>query len=348
MGTPIPGSEKDEILDEIRDIYLCSQRYRDAKYSKTNTVDPMRLFEKTKYYKVRFTEVIDLISRRNVFVKKGFAYVPHTDLIAILLSRFRSNLSHKLTIAFRALPYVNRDERVRPLLKKLQHAYLGPSYGTQSNTAQVGAVTAYTVDSYKDSFPMCMREMHAYLKKHHKLKYEGRVQLRLFLKGIGLSMQDSLEYFRTEFCKHPEITPDKFQKEYTYNIRHAYGQEGKRANYPAKPCMALIKGVQPNNDQCHGCPYKYMNSMTMRNKLRAQGLNSTDVDTIIAEMEKPNNYQKACTAHFIAQHKGEEPPQVFEHPNAWYLASVQYYKEKSKNSKPSQEETSQTSIPSQQ
>lgn len=33
------------------------------------------------------------------------------------------------------------------------------------------------------------------------------------------------------------MTDDKFNKEYKYNIRHSYGLEGKRANYPAKKCV---------------------------------------------------------------------------------------------------------------
>lgn len=35
------------------------------------------------------------------------------------------------------------------------------------------------------------------------------------------------------------MTNDKFNKEYKYNIRHSYGLEGKRSNYPARRCVRL-------------------------------------------------------------------------------------------------------------
>ena len=78
------------------------------------------------------------------------------------------------------------------------------------------------------SFPPCMKALHQVLKQQHHLKHYGRLQLGLFLKGIGLTMDESLRYWKQEFTKKNDIDADKFEKNYAYNIRHSYGAEGKR------------------------------------------------------------------------------------------------------------------------
>ena len=48
---------------------------------------------------------------------------------------------------------------------------------------------------------------------------------------LGLSIDEAIAFWRRSFSN---IQDDKFNKEYKYNIRHSYGLEGKRANYPAR------------------------------------------------------------------------------------------------------------------
>jgi DNA primase large subunit len=73
-----------------------------------------------------------------------------------------------------------------------------------------------------------MRNLQDSLKADKHLKHGGRLQYGLFLKAIGLSVEEALVFWRTGFSN---ITDDKFQKEYAYNVRYNYGLEGKRVNY---------------------------------------------------------------------------------------------------------------------
>lgn len=56
------------------------------------------VFEETEFYKVKFTEVCSLVRGRKVFLKGGMAYIPSTELVVCLQTKFRVDLSEALTV----------------------------------------------------------------------------------------------------------------------------------------------------------------------------------------------------------------------------------------------------------
>lgn len=110
---------------------------------------------------------------------------------------------------------------------------LGASDYQSAEHGDGSVVTADMVDDVaRRHFPPCMRNLYDRLKRDHHLKHFGRLQLGLFLKGIGLPLDEAIVFWRKMYGS--TMSDDKFNKEYKYNIRHSYGQEGKRANYPPK------------------------------------------------------------------------------------------------------------------
>lgn len=61
----------------------------------------------------------------------------------------------------------------------------------------------------RQSFPLCMRQLHAKLRQDHKLKHSGRLQYALFLKGIGVTLEDIMTMWREEWAK---VEPEKVKK----------------------------------------------------------------------------------------------------------------------------------------
>lgn len=53
-----------------------------------------------EYFKVRWTQVLDLIRNRKVFLCDGFAYVIQTEVISGICQTFRSELSQELIVSF--------------------------------------------------------------------------------------------------------------------------------------------------------------------------------------------------------------------------------------------------------
>lgn len=82
--------------------------------------------------------------------------------------------------------------------------------------------------------PLCMRYLYENMHANSHLKHFGRMQLGLFLKGAGLSINDALKFWKHEFSK--KFSAEDFEKKYAYGIRHNYGCEGKKTDYTPYSC----------------------------------------------------------------------------------------------------------------
>ncbi|GIY88257.1 DNA primase large subunit [Caerostris extrusa] len=260
----------------------------------------------TKFYKVPFIEVLDLVKNRKVFLEEGYAYIPEDDLIITVLSAYRSHLSHALAITSRALPQLEETHLIS-MLSTLHQRYIGTDY-TNKKSSFSGEVSPDQIDSLsKSSFPLCMRNLHETLRKNHHLKYNGRLQYGLFLKGIGLTLEDALKFWREEFTKVMDV--DKFDKQYTYNIRYNYGKEGKRANFSPYSCMKIITSNAPGAGEFHGCPFKHSDQSNLKQRLQGLNINSSATDNIL-DLSSRGHYQIACTRFFEVTHNETSVDQV--------------------------------------
>ncbi|KAF9483919.1 DNA primase, large subunit [Pholiota conissans] len=255
-----------------------------------------------KYYKVKWTRVPDLVERRKVFVKKGWAYVPSREQSSIVFHEFETHLQRALEMTAKLIPRLDEDTRLIPVLDNLSRAFLNGISSEWTSTADAGnseTIKAEQVDSLaKKHFPLCMRTLHDNLQRDNHLKHFGRLQYGLFLKVLGLSVEEAIVFWRKSFSR---IADDKFNKEYKYNIRHSYGLEGKRANYPAKSCQQLLT---PGTSD-HGCPYRNYSPENLQTALlsaySSQGLRSSDLPEIMSYV-KSSHYHVACTRVFELTH----------------------------------------------
>ncbi|XP_005100037.1 DNA primase large subunit [Aplysia californica] len=300
---PVSTEERDSVVKEL-----------DGTDHLTNTTD-------LEYYKVPFTEALDLVRGRKVFLRAGFAYVPRDDLVSILLSVFRVQLSHALAITARALPGMEEDGRLLPMLCGLSKRYLGQDYSVKKQN--VGVVTADMIDMLsKKSFPLCMQNVHVHLKQSHHLRHGSRLQYGLFLKGIGLSLEEAVKYFRIEFMKSMDV--DTFDKKYSYGIRYNYGKEGKKTDYTPFGCMKIIMNNPPATGDSHGCPFRHFDTDLLKQRISSQGLTKEGVETVM-KYTKGGHCQVACAKYFELTHgisdSGTEVEMVIQHPNQYFERS---------------------------
>jgi DNA primase large subunit len=269
------------------------------------------------FYKTHFANVTELVARRTVLILDGFALVPESELIVLVVNAFKANLMAALEMTAQALPRLDEEDRLMPILHSLSKQYLSqePSF------SQHGDITHDQIAKLSSIFPPCMQSLQIALERDSHLKHTSRLHFGLFLKGIGLSLEEALIFWRKAFNR---MSDDEFTKKgYTYNIRYNYGMEGKRTNYTPYSCARIIMDMPGPNDT-HGCPFRHFQRdklTTMLHNMRVKESSIVEINRLAAE----SHYQLACTQLFEATHgkvhmAADEKVMgiAIEHPNQWF------------------------------
>lgn len=269
----------------------------------------VKRLEDENWFKVDWTRVPELTEHRTVFIRKGKAYVPFREQTSMIITEFTKRLDKALELASRALPRMDEDDRLIPILSHLSKNFATPDAAfSESDSSLTGApINAANVDNLSQHFPLCMKHMHNHLRKNNHLKHYGRLQYTLFLKGMGLTLEDCLVFWRQSF---KNITDDTFNKEYRYNVRHAYGDVGGDANrrgrgYTPYSCQKMLTEHPPMTGEAHGCPYRHFSVDNLTGMLQSMGVNDREVLKGVKEDVEKKRYHIACNRVFESTHKSE-------------------------------------------
>ncbi|KAL2849166.1 eukaryotic and archaeal DNA primase, large subunit-domain-containing protein [Aspergillus pseudoustus] len=299
----------------------------------------LRRSDEEAWYKVDWEKVPELIERRTVFLSKGKAYVPEREQLSMIIAEFTTRLERALELTSRALPRLDEDDRLSPILN-----HLSKNFGSAESVYSEGEgfvdgapITASSIDPLSQHFPLCMRSLHMTLRKNNHLKHYGRLQYSLFLKGIGLSLEECILFWRQSF---KGFTDDEFNSRYKYNIRHVYGDVGGDTNrrgrgYPPYSCQKILQDSNPGVGQTHGCPYRHFSVDNLIGLLQSTGVNDRDILRGVREDVEKTRYHIACNRVFEYTHKAEikrakEDGSASEidldtivHPNTYFKRSYQ-------------------------
>ncbi|KAF2192537.1 DNA primase large subunit [Zopfia rhizophila CBS 207.26] len=278
--------------------------------SELAAVSGARNEEEQEWFKVDWERVPELVEQRRVFLKRGKAYVMQREQMSLVVAEFTKRLDEALELTAKALPRLDEDDRLAPILAHLSQSFTAPDAAYSSSDAAIDGLstpTADSIDAVSQHFPLCMQNLHMTLRANSHLKHFGRLQYTLFLKGIGLSLDDCIIFWRRSFKL---MADDKFNKEYKYNIRHAYGDVGGDANrrgrgYTPYSCQKLLTEPLPGPGQSHGCPYRAFTQDNLVALLQRTGINDRDLLKTVREDVGKQRYHVACNRVFEHAHKRE-------------------------------------------
>jgi DNA primase large subunit len=203
----IDESEKSLYLTELR---AATHKYRDI-------ADRVRPAEEEDWFKVDWEQVPDLVSRRQCLLKKGKAYVHIREQMTMVTTSFTRSLETGLELAARFLPRMDEDNRLAPILHHLSQSFTAPdaTYSESNSLGDMANITAGSIDGLSAHFPLCMQNLHRDLRKNSHLKHASRLQYTLFLKGIGLSLQECIIFWRKAFKLIADGTSPSFSLPFT-------------------------------------------------------------------------------------------------------------------------------------
>uniref|UniRef100_A0A7S1VDY5 DNA primase large subunit C-terminal domain-containing protein n=1 Tax=Sexangularia sp. CB-2014 TaxID=1486929 RepID=A0A7S1VDY5_9EUKA len=287
--------------------------------------------------KVPFAEASELVWKRSVLLRDGYAYVFNALLLPVIISRYRLALRRGLQAASNQVPTIQDSHtQLGSLFGALQKYDPGANYEPSGGTVDLASLDMLA----KRSFPLCMRYLKGVMDTDHKLKHWGRQQYGLFLKGIGITLPDALQYWQSHFTR---VMSDKdFDRNYAYNIRYNYGKEGKRTDWSPYSCSAILNMQPPvASDDRHGCPFRELSATQLTGMVTAEleSANLPDAKERIEEVTSlaaRNHYQLACKALWEASrpvptHSPDGGAELREkpavtHPNEYFDAAEAYRK----------------------
>ncbi|CAK7207769.1 DNA primase subunit pri2 [Sporothrix eucalyptigena] len=153
-------------------------------------------------------------------------------------------------------------------------------------------------------------------------------RLERALEGIGLNLEECLLFWRQSFNK---LTDDTFNKEYRYNVRHAYGDVGGDTNrrgggYSPFSCQKILTEHPPGPGENHGCPYRHFNVDNLTAMLQAVGVTDRAVLQGVKEDKEKQKFHMACNRNEIRRAKDDSVMtaaqlETIVHPNEYFKRS---------------------------
>lgn len=333
--------EREEFLSHCLNVFSqSSDSIRPLRpEEKAASIDQLRAIHPPEIVKEEFFDcawelVPDLIAKRAVLLHRGRALVPRSECHSIILNKFKEELENSLERIAREVPFL-RDDRIVPLLDALRRCDYSldaaMTSASSTGTSLLGQLSASDIDKASVHFPLCMQNLHRNLRADRHLKFGGRQQYGLFLKSVGLSLSEAMTFWRTAFL--PKYSADQFNKDYAYNVRHNYGQEGKRANYTSYSCGKICSSGGGNGTagEYHGCPFKHAGSLDRLSNMLAlyTGPNGTklaapQIKEVAALAIEGSHYQLACTRLFELTRPKQlsGPVETVTYPHKYFEASV--------------------------
>ncbi|MHA2062720.1 MAG: hypothetical protein ACW963_10590 [Candidatus Sifarchaeia archaeon] len=189
-----------------------------------------------KYIGVHFTKVPEVVGKKQVLLLKGWAIAPIFIFRGTIKREFESALKTKLE---GIQDQIKSDRSLKPIIRELRE-YIKINEKDFVKRFETEISPGRKLYQRFDLFPECMNQLIAILTEKGHLGHGERLQLGLFLKKLGMSMDEQKHFWYQKAVDNIGLTFEEFDSKVGYTIDHLYGQAGSGTDYEAPKCETII------------------------------------------------------------------------------------------------------------
>lgn len=251
--------------------------------------------------KVPFQHALTFVQQREFPIEKGQILFPVERIDDLLESLHRLTLCEGIS-HMKNMPFINNDSRINDIKRYISKFFRCEISSLFNLDKTEKSLLACEIENVSFAFPPCMEHLYKILKNRHRLQHSTRIQLTLFLKDIGLPIDEALLFWEKEYSK--PITGysvcshlwSKESRRYKYNIRHLYGQEGSNKTYLSHSCKTLQECLLKSNDE-GGCPFAQHDISNINKFIQDNNIQEPYLNNIL-ECSQQKRFEDACLQYF--------------------------------------------------
>ncbi len=183
---------------------------------------------------LHFTCVPKIVSIRSALLRDGWVLSTVNDFSNGVKIAFEETLRRRIKETITRL-----DPATREAVKKVQDD-LGRLIKSVASAKGKVDLEDYNLYNRQDIFPQCMLDLYNIIMSKGHLNHTERFQLGLYLKRLGMSVDERLHFWYTNAVDKTRMAYEQFARGNPgYIIRHMYGMEGGEIDYNAPACNKL-------------------------------------------------------------------------------------------------------------
>jgi DNA primase large subunit len=288
-----------------------------------------------KYLGIHFTKAPTVVGKRQVLLLKGWAIAPIFVFRGGIKRAFEATLKTKLE---GIQEQIKSDKSLRPIIRELRD-YIKANEKDFVKRFETKISPKGTLFQRFDLFPECLKELISILTEKGHLGHGERLQLGLFLKKLGMPMEEQKHFWYQKAVDNIGMTFEEFDSKVGYTIDHLYGKAGSGTDYEAPKCETIITSYYCTFAQ------KGADELTKRIHGEFEGKDTpTNFDQILEDLMGHvinNEPQLACAKLFELRY-GKRARKI-RHPISYTLYAARTLKEnEEKEKKVEEKKTTET------